>query len=95
MVMASLGQATPHPVDQGPKSLLYQTAPFYPPKNPVPPSDISNTEKSVPLDQKCRSGGQDHTHNTESRGSLSTKYQNSLRKSAYSCHLTQAAKLAD
>lgn len=57
VVVASLGQAVPHLVDQGPISLLYQTAPFYPFKNPVPPSDISNSEKSVPLDQMCRFWG--------------------------------------
>lgn len=67
-------------------------------QNPVPPSDILKSEKSVPLDQVCRSGEQDLAHNTESRGKtnfLSTKYQNSLRKSAYSCHRTQTAKSAD
>lgn len=69
VVLASLGQAAPHLVDQGPKPLLYQTAPFYQSKIPVPPSDISNSEKSVTLDQMCRSGEQDLTHNTESRGS--------------------------
>lgn len=69
VVVASLGQTAPHLVDQGPKPLLYQTAPFYLPKNPVPPNDISNSERSVTLDQMCRSGEQDLTHNIESRGS--------------------------
>lgn len=85
MLSASLGQAAPHLVDQAPKSPLYQTAQFYPSKNPIPPCGVSNDEKFVLLGQMCKPGEWDLTYKTESTAGQTPSQQQVPLQSKEGC----------